>query len=406
MLLLLVRIVVVQTVITGSSTSQFMSASAGSDGSVYAAGYITGTGTYNFGNNITATGSFGGSNIVLVRYNSFGVAQFAQTVAGGSYSQFNGVSIAADGSVYAAGSMVGTGTYNFGNNVTVAGTNSSGSNIVLVKYNSSGVAQWAQTVTLGTNASQFNGVSVTSDGSVYAAGYIAGNGSYSFGNNVTATGAYSSNNIVLVKYNSSGLAQWARTTTTGNNYSMFISISKASDGSIYAAGYIMGNGTYGFGNGVTATGTVSGAPNVILVKYNGLGEAQWAQTVTAGVSATGFFGVSVASDGSVYAAGIMSGTGTYSFGNNVTAAGTNSSGSGYNVMLVTYNESGMAQWAQTVTTGSSASSFFGVSAAPDGSVCAAGVISGTGTYGFGNSVTATGTNNSGLGYNALLVKYR
>ena len=57
--------------------------------------------------------------------------------------------MASDGSVYAAGCIDGTGTYNFGNSVTAAGTYS-GYNIVLVKYNSSGVAQWARTVTAGS----------------------------------------------------------------------------------------------------------------------------------------------------------------------------------------------------------------------------------------------------------------
>ena len=59
-----------------------------------------------------------------------------------------------------------------------------------MKYNSSGVAQWAQTVTAGSRSSDFNSVSVASDGSVYAAGYISGTGTYNFGNSVTATGAY------------------------------------------------------------------------------------------------------------------------------------------------------------------------------------------------------------------------
>ena len=126
-----------------------------------------------------------------------------------------------------------------------------------MKYNSSGMAQWAQTVTAGSNDSVFNSVSVASDGSVYAAGYISGTGTYNFGNSVTATGTYGLHNIVLVKYNSSGVAQWAQTVTAGSSYSRFNSVSVASDGSVYAAGYISGTGTYNFGNSVTAAGTSS-----------------------------------------------------------------------------------------------------------------------------------------------------
>ena len=118
--------------------------------------------------------------------------------------------------MYAAGNSYGTGTYDFGNNVTATGSNS-GYNVTLVKYDSSGVAQWAQTVTGAVDDSSFSSVSVASDGSVYAAGYIYGTGTYNFGNSVTATGTYTGNNIVLVKYDSSGLAQWAQTVTDGED---------------------------------------------------------------------------------------------------------------------------------------------------------------------------------------------
>jgi hypothetical protein len=186
------------------------------------------------------------------------------------------------------------------------------------------MAQWAKTVTAGNNNSYFNGVSAAADGSVYAAGIIYGiGGTYNFGNGVTAMGTNSGWNILLVKYNSSGEAQWTKTVTAGNNISWFNSVAVNGDGSaVYAAGYIRGTGTYNFGNGVTATGTYSGDSNILLVKYNSSGEAQWAKTVTAGNDISWFNSVAVAADGSVYAAGSIFGTGTYNFGNGVTATGT------------------------------------------------------------------------------------
>ena len=103
-------------------------------------------------------------------------------------------------------------------------------------------AQWAETVTVGSSRSRFIDVSVASDGSVYAAGYI-GTGTFNFGNNVTAAGTYRDRdaNVLLVKYNRYGVAQWARTVTAGTNYSEFSSVSVASDGSVYAAGRICWN---------------------------------------------------------------------------------------------------------------------------------------------------------------------
>jgi hypothetical protein len=388
-----------KTVTAGSSNSYFASVSVASDGSVYAAGYITGTGTYNFGNGVVAAGTNSSNNIVLVKYNSSGAAQWATTVtAGSTNSSFGGASVASDSSVYAAGSIMG-GTYNFGNGVTAASTSSTGS-ILLVKYNSSGVAQWAKTVTAGSSSSYFRCVSVASDSSVYAAGRMQTTDSLSFGNGVTAAaGTYDKLDILLVKYDNSGAAQWAKTATSvGSSASDFYNISAALDGSVYAAGNLMG-GTYNFGNGVTVTGANSGV-NMLLVKYDSYGAAQWAKTVPSGSFSSLLTSVSAALDGSVYAAGYIRGSGTYDFGNDVMATGPSS---GFNIILVKYNSYGAAQWAKTVNAGSISSYFNSVSAASDGSVHAVGYIYGTDTYNFGNGVTATGpfTKN-----NILLVKYR
>jgi hypothetical protein len=391
--------------VAGSNQSAFSSVSVASDGSVYAAGYIYGTGTYNFGNGVTATGTYIGSNVVLVQYNSStGVAQWARTLtAGSNVSSFSSVAEASDGSVYAAGYIYGTGTYNFGNGVTAAGP-TNGPNLVLVKYSNTGLAQWARTVA-GSDQSSFNGVSVASDGlSVYAAGYIAGTGTYDFGNSVISAGTYTNGgSVVLVKYDSiSGFAQWAQTVTAGPGDSLFTSVSAVtSDGSVYAAGYIQGAGAYTFGIGVPPiTGTSTDGINMVLVKYNSAGVAQWAQTVTAGsTSSENLFGVSVATDGSVYAAGYIDGSDTFNFGNSVTATGVYK---GENVVLVKYDSTGAASWAQTVTAASNGSFFAGVSAASGGYVYAAGDISGTGTYNFGNGKTAAGTYAGG---NLVLVGY-
>jgi hypothetical protein len=391
-----------QSVTEGSSSSSFNGVSVAPDGSVYAAGQIYGTGTYKFSTSVTATGAYSGGNIVLVKYDNSGLAQWAKSVTGGkSSSLFNNVSVASDGSVYAVGQITGTGTYNFG---TIAiPVNASGTtaveNIVLVKYDSSGVAQWARTVIGGSSSSLFNNVSVASDGSVYAAGQIYGTGTYTFGPGVTAAGTVNGYNPVLVKYTSSGVAQWAQTATGGLGDSYFYGVSVALDGSVYAAGYIIGTGTYTFGPGVTAIGAYSGG-NIVLVKYDSSGAAQWARTVTGAVHNSFFTSVSVASDGSVYAAGYIEGTDSYNFGNSVTAAGPVNVG--INMVLVKYDSSGAAQWAQTAMGGSSFSIFFSVSVASDGSVYAAGYIDGTDAYDLGNGVTAKGTY---LGNNIIVVNY-
>ncbi len=281
-------------------------------------------------------------------------------------------------------------------------------------------------MTAGIADSGYNSSCADSRGNIYATGYIRGTQPFSFGNNVTATGTYEGQNlnfhwidgksIVLVKYDSSGNAQWARTVAAGPSNSEFHSVTVDSSGNIYAAGYIRGDEPFSLGNGVTAKGTFWGnmpnfhyqpGKNVVLVKYDISGTAQWAQTVTVGPWTSEIKSLTGDTDGNIYAAGYIYGIdgGTYNFGNGVTATGPYG---GSNILLVKYNSSGTAQWAQTMATGTKDSMFNSVAADSNGNIYAAGCITGKQTYNFGNGVIATGPNDEGpgyWGYNILLVKY-
>ena len=325
-------------------------------------------------------------------------------VAGTGYSEFSSVSVAPDGSIYAAGLISKNGTYTFSSGVTATGSCSSGDNLVIVKYDIHGIAQWAKSVSTGSVDSRFFEVSVSSDGSVYAVGIISGTGTYTFGTGVTAAGTYNGGgygyNCIIVKYDSSGAAQWAKTVTSGNNDSIYLSAFASPDGSIYAVGYLTGNGTYNFGNSITATGSGSNT-NSIIVKYNDSGQAQWAQTINSGGFYSYFNGIYTCLDGSVYVTGNIQGIYTYGFGNGITATGTNGS---TNSILIKYNSDGDAQWVSTIpiATGYNNSAFRDISVAPDGTVYIAGYIEGTGNYEFGNNVTASGMYG---GINMLIAKY-
>jgi hypothetical protein len=175
-------------------------------------------------------------------------------------------------------------------------------------------------------------VAVDGAGNVYAAGRQEGTGTFTYGDGVPAQGTYSGNNVVLVKYDSSGTAQWARTVSAGSTYSSFNSVAVDGAGNVYAAGSQYGTGSYTYGTGVTAQGTYS-YENVALVKYDSAGNARWARTVSAGSTGSEFNSLAVDGSGNVYAAGNQ-GTGTFTYGNGVTAQGTAS----YNVVLVKYRD--------------------------------------------------------------------
>jgi len=329
-------------------------------------------------------------------------ALWAKSVtAGNNTSLFNSVAVDSSGNVYAAGHQYGTGSYAYGEGVSVAGSGSS--NVVLVKYNSSGNALWAKSVTAGNNTSLFNSVAVDSSGNVYAAGYQSGTGSFTYGEGVSVAGSSSYYNVVLVKYDSSGTALWAKSVTAGTSSSCFNSVAVDSSGNVYAAGYQNGTGSYTYGEGVSVVGSYSYSVNVVLVKYNSSGTALWAKSVTAGTNWSKFNSVAVDSSGNVYAAGHQDGTGSFTYGAGVSVAGSGSS----NVVLVKYDSSGTALWAKSVTAGTKLSEFNSVAVDSSGNVYAAGYQSGTGSYTYGPGVSVAGSY-AGPDYyegNVVLVKY-
>jgi len=128
---------------------------------------------------------------------------------------------------------------------------------------------------------------------------------------------------VLVKYNSSGTAQWARTVSILSLSSScpFSSVTVDASGNVYAAGYQNQSAPVTYDIGVTAQGGSAYDRNVVLVKYNSTGTAEWARTVSTGERSE-FNSVAVDTYGNVYAAGYQGGTSTYTYGSGVTAQGS------------------------------------------------------------------------------------
>jgi len=302
---------------------------------IYTAGYLASANTFDFGNGVTTTIGSRTSTIV-VKYNSSGVAQWAKSTAidspGDSY--FNDIAIDANSNVYAAGyTLNSSSVYDFGNGVTTSGANAS-RNALVVKYNSSGVAQWANSTALGgPGTSSLTGIDVDSNNNIYVSGWMNSTGTFNFGNNVTVTGGNASTNTLLVKYNSSGVAQWAKSTAVGApGYSAFWGITVDSINNLYLAGEVDSTTPFDFGNGVTVTGEDAGAATI--VKYNSDGLAQWAKSTVQGNPNYSYYSsISINSSGNLYAVGEIDSTTPFDFGNGVTVAGGNS---GSNALIVKY----------------------------------------------------------------------
>jgi hypothetical protein len=387
-----------RTISAGSGQSYFHDIVVDSQGNTYAVGAQAGNDSYDYGNGVTFSGPAGGTyrNAVLVKYDPQGNALWANGVVSGSNtSAFNRVALDSSGSVYVTGEILGSGlSYNFG--LGAVTTKASSSTGIIIKYGPDGTALLQKTPESASSSyACFGGIALDSQGNVYVSGFKYGNVNY--GNGVTAnygdSNTSSADTTILVKYDSTLTAQWARTPKNTSALNCLGSIAIDSAGDIYSVGYTNG-GSITFGDLPAISGSGS-TYNAVIVKWDSSGNALWAKTVSSGTN-SGFDRVTVYA-GAVYASGYQNGTGSYNYG--VSVSGT---GSGKNPTLVKYEAStGAALWARTLTSGGSAGEFLGVAADETG-VYAAGYQTGASAYHYSGSVSAQGASTA---KNPVLVRY-
>jgi hypothetical protein len=215
---------------------------------------------------------------LLAKYNVSGTLQWQRSLASGSYAYFYGVALDNSGNVYAVGSQDPGGT---------------GDDWIIAKYNSSGTLQWQRS--LAGAIDRAYGVTIDSGNNVYVAGYTS------------ASGGAGSNDLLLVKYNSSGTLQWQRS-LGGAGSDFGIKVARDSSDNIYVIGASQsagGAGDYDF----------------ILVKYNVSGTLQWQRSL-GGAGAEYGSGIAIDSGNNIYVAGISNG----------------------NLLIAKYSSSGIIQW--------------------------------------------------------------
>ncbi|MBN2354168.1 MAG: hypothetical protein JXD23_16485 [Spirochaetales bacterium] len=247
-----------------SGQAIFFNSIAIEENGIYISGCISGTGTVNFGNSVNLILTYAGKNPYIVKYTNAGIAQWARTTefTPDNDSEFYAV-CTMNGDVYAVGIIKGNNRFYFGGPAVVRAIFSDG-NCVIVKYSNTGSPQWARTVAFGENYSSFTGVTAF-ENSVYACGCISGFSTFGFGNGVIVD-AVGRGNTLIVNYNSSGNAKWAKSVVEvegGTGASTLFDISNNED-YIFAAGRLY-NGNYTFGNNVSLVGLT--AKNGLLLKY-------------------------------------------------------------------------------------------------------------------------------------------
>ncbi|NOS85781.1 MAG: T9SS type A sorting domain-containing protein [Ignavibacteria bacterium] len=263
-------------------------------------------------------------------------------------SRYNGPANGSDGSSSATVDAAG--------NVYITGyrTGANDKDYITIKYNPSGVVQWSASYNgPGNDKDWATAIAVDGAGNVYITGYSVGSG----------TG----NDYATVKYNSSGIQQWAqRYNGPGNADDIAYSLASDVSGNVYVTGTSFGSGTgYDYATikynssgivqwvvrvdwpqsgddaayslvldasaNVYITGPKegnSGTQDYGVIKYNSVGVQQWA----IGYNGTGNgedISLSIAVDGS---------------GNTYVTGGSEGAGTDLDVVIIKYNSAGIQQW--------------------------------------------------------------
>ncbi len=206
-----------------------------SEGNVYVLGHTEGA-----LDGQTNTGAF---DVVIVKYDSSGVKQWVQQLGTLENEFAFGIATDSEGNVYVTGYTEGA---------LDGHTNAGGFDLIIAKYDSSGVKQWTRQ--LGTLENDFGeGITLDNKENVYVTGSTKG----SFESYTNVYG----HDLILTKYNSSGVRQWTKQLDIpGFDVPYKSSIAIDSSDNIYLSGLM-----------------IVGDWHHVVVKYSGDGVRQWTQ---------------------------------------------------------------------------------------------------------------------------------
>ncbi len=203
--------------------------------------FVTGLSESSF-NSISVTG---GKDLFLTKYNTSGTHQWSKLLGSTSDDVGNEIVMDSSGNLYITGYTEGT---------LDGGSTSGERDLLITKYDSSGNKSWA--VQVGNTRSEGRSIALDSSNNVYVAGYAYGD----FDGNSNIGGS----DVVIVKYNSSGVKQWAyQYGTTSDDFGEGIAVD--STGNLYVTGTTSGN-FYGNVN--------AGSSDIFLMKLNSNGVVQ------------------------------------------------------------------------------------------------------------------------------------
>ncbi len=200
-------------------------------GNVYVAGTFKGNSNWGL---TEITGA--GNDIFLSKYNANGDLLWVVSAGSSDDEAASSVAVDASGNPYIAGSFRSTATFG-SSSVISAGSD----DIFIAKYNSSGVVQWVNRIG-GTGQDVGNSLTIDASGNILLAGYF--NGTISFSGSSTSLTSYGQSDFLVAKYNSSGALQWAnKGGSTGYDFAFGVATDQSSN--VFVTGEIKGASTFG-----------------------------------------------------------------------------------------------------------------------------------------------------------------
>jgi hypothetical protein len=198
------------TRVVGSTNDDFANAiTTGLDGSIYVAGYTTGSLDNNINN--------GGRDGFITKYTSEGVKLWTRLLGTNRNDSINSITVGKDGFIYVAGYTEG----NLDNNTN----NFGGLNGFITKYTTNGIKLWTKLIEIIYDGS-INTITTGLDGSIYVAGYTDRN--------------FFGKDAFVQKYDTSGVKAWEKVIADNFLEAKSIAI-KPEDNSVLIAGIIKDN---------------------------------------------------------------------------------------------------------------------------------------------------------------------
>ncbi len=268
---------------------------------------------YGYGLSVNSTGDciiVGRSNsftasydATIAKFDSAGTLIWARTWGGISSNDFaTGVSQDLQGNIYVAGCTDGEG-----------GIGAGGYDIFILKYDAAGNQLWAKT--WGGPSQEWGWQNFAPDIVSDADGnaFITA-GTFSFGSHPGIN-----EDVLILKYDSGGTLQWARTWGRESVHEEGQSIAVDSTGNIYIAG-ISNSLSYGYG--------ATSDDNAFMLSLTPSGTTRWCREFDSG-SLDDFQTIDIDQKGNIYAAGAIF------------------KGNQYDALIVKWNSSGTAGWFRT-----------------------------------------------------------